>query len=184
MSASLVITVKTEMTQAVLQQKYQKPVNQVREEALALSHLFRKLASLHERGEVTVQTGASAPVAASGTITLANVSADDTIVIGATTLTAKASPSGENQFSQAGTDSVDAAGLVTKINAHSVLSLLVFASAVNAIVTVTALQKGNDGNAIPLTSSNGTRLAVSGSGFLASGTGGTDDVGVVYTLGL
>jgi phage tail sheath gpL-like len=125
------------------------------------------------QGVIDVQSSSSDPVAASGTITLANVSADDTVTIGKTTLTAKASPSGEDQFSQAGTDTVDAASLVTKINAHSVLSLLVYASSVAGVVTVSALQKGVVGNHIALSSSNGTRLEVTGSGYLASGAGGS-----------
>jgi phage tail sheath gpL-like len=132
---------------------------------------------------VDVQTSATSPVAASGTITLATVAADDTVTIGKTTLTAKASPSGEDEFSQAGTDTVDAAGLVTKINAHSVLSKLVVASSSAGVVTVTALERGSIGNHIALASSNGTRLAVSAA-YLASGAGGAESAAKTYRCGL
>jgi phage tail sheath gpL-like len=142
--------------------------------------LLKGLAAGAQVGSVTTSVSTSDPVAASGTITLATVSADDTVTIGKTTLTAKASPSGEDQFSQAGTDTVDAAGLVTKINAHSVLGKLVFASSSAGVVTVTAHAKGSVGNHIALTSSNGTRLAVTGSGYLASGTGGAETAPNTY----
>lgn len=132
-------------------------------------------------GKLVMSYSTSDAVAASGTITLASVLADDTVTIGKTTLTAKASPSGENQFSQAGTDTQDAASLVTKINAHSVLGLICQATSVAGVVTVTMTIPGKVGNEIALTSSNGTRLAVSGSGYLSGGTGGAGSA--PYTIG-
>jgi hypothetical protein len=132
-------------------------------------------------GSVHASTSTSDPVAASGTITLVSVSADDTVTIGKTTLTAKASPSGEDQWSQAGTDTVDAAGLVTKINAHSVLGKLVVATSSAGVVTVTSLSKASLANHIALSSSNGTRLAVTGTGYLTGGTGGAETTVASYT---
>lgn len=132
---------------------------------------------------IDVQTSSTDPVAASGTVTLATVAADDTVTIGAVTLTAKASPANENQFSQAGTDTVDAASLVSKINAHSVLSKVVFASSESGVVTITSLVKGLIGNQIALASSDGTTLAVSGA-FLAGGTGGATTTAATYKCGL
>lgn len=181
---TLSITVKSEETQAVLQQLFKTPTTAPRILAEKLSQYFKQLASCHKRGVITVQTASASPVAASGTATCASVSVNDTITIGVTTLTAKASPASESEFSQAGTDTADALSLATIINAHSVLSLLVSASSALGVVTITSLTKSDDENLIVLTSSNGTRLAVSGSGYLTSGAGGANDAPSVYTLGI
>lgn len=146
-----------------------------------VANLVRSIASgALDNGGVKVSRSSTDPVQAYGTITCASVSADDTVTIGKTTLTAKASPSGEDQWSQAGTDTQDAASLVSKINAHSVLSLLVYATSSAGVVTVTAHQPGSIGNHIALSSSNGTRLAVSGSGYLTSGAGGSEAAPTAY----
>jgi phage tail sheath gpL-like len=149
-----------------------------------LANYLQALASGSEKGTVYAHSSSSDPVAASATVTCATVSADDTVTIGATTLTAKASPSGENEFSQAGSDGADGDSLASKINAHSVLSKVVSASSDGAgVVTITALQRGSAGNSIALTSSNGTRLACTGSGKLASGAGGAEDAARTYAFG-
>jgi len=150
-----------------------------REQCSVLSDYFLRLASGISSGSVELFDSTSDAVAASGTITCANVSADDTVTIGSVTLTAKASPSGENQFSQAGTDTADAASLVSKINAHSVLSKIVSASSDAGEVTITALQKGLVGNHIALASSNGTRLDVEA---FSGGTGGLEGTSVSFSL--
>lgn len=131
---------------------------------------------------VDAQYSTSNPVSASGTITLSSVPADDTVTIGTATLTAKASPSGENQFSQAGTDAADATALAAKINAHSVLSKIVTASAASNVVTVTCKVKGPIGNQIGL-SETGTSMTVSGT-TLAGGAGGAESAPVAVSLGL
>jgi len=147
-----------------------------------VNHL-QSLASGNENGTVYAHSSASDPVAASATITVAAADADDTVTIGKTVLTAKASPSTEAQWSQAGTDTEDAASLVAKINAHSVLSLLVSAANEAGVVTVTSLIRGAVANHIALVSSNGVRLAVTGSGYLASGTGGSENTAMIYAFG-
>ena len=154
-----------------------------REQAQELVTYFEALASGARKATFYVQTATTDPVAASATATCASVNADDTITIGKTTLTAKASPSGEDQWSQAGSDTADAASLVTKINAHSVLSKLVSATSAAGVVTITSLVKGSIGNHIVLSSSNGSRLAVTGSGYLASGTGGPESSASTFTFG-
>jgi len=154
-----------------------------REQAREIAQYLEELGSGNKKASIHVQTSASDPVSASATATLASVAADDTITIGKTTLTAKASPSGEDQFSQASTDTADAAALVAKINAHSVLSLLVSASSALGVVTITSLSKSHLANHIALSSSNGTRLAVTGSGYLASGTGGAQSAATSYSFG-
>lgn len=172
MSSSLNISIKSnraDVSTLVLDDSAPK------EALLRVAKELRSIASGAADGNVKVSYSTSAPVQASGTITLSGVSEDDTVTIGKTTLTAKASPSGEDQFSQAGTNTQDGDSLASKINAHSVLSKLVNAVNVAGVVTVTAHQAGSIGNHIALASSNGTRLAVTGSGYLTSGAGGAEN---------
>lgn len=141
--------------------------------------LLRGIAGGQLAGTVSVSRSSSDSAYASGTVTLATVAVDDTVTIGKTTLTAKASPSTEDQFSQAGTNAQDAASLAAKINAHSVLSKLVSATSAGAVVTIKPHQRGSIGNYIALASSDGVTLAVSGA-YLAGGTGGAESAPVTY----
>lgn len=117
--------------------------------------------------------------AATGTVTCASVQADDTVTVGGITFTAKASPSGTAQWALGADDTACAANLAAKINAHPVTSLYVLASSVLGVVTVTAIGPalGVLGNAIKLTSSNGTRLAV-----VAMASGADDSTAKTYTF--
>lgn len=110
---------------------------------------------------------------ASGTVTLASVNVSDTVTVDGVVFTAVASGATGNQFNQGGTDTADAASLVTAINANTTLDGIVLASNVAGVVTITALEPGELGNSVSLASSNGTRLAVSGAA-LAGGTNGTE----------
>lgn len=180
--STLNIQLKLSDSSTVLDQRYVLNSKNRREVALRLSDLLRRIAGGNMKANLTVQSGASSPVAASGTITLASVAADDTVVIGGVTLTAKASPSGESQFSQAGTNTQDAASLAAKINAHSTLSLLVSATSSGAVVTVTALQKGVVGNRIAMSQTGGT-MTLSASA-LENGAGGATSAGQSFNIGL
>lgn len=153
---------------------------QVNKSLSAASNLLKGIASGNVIGSVVASRSDNDAVQASGTITCASVAADDTVTIGKTTLTAKASPASEDEFDQSGTDTADGADLAAVINAHSVLSKFVYATASAGVVTVTAHQAGSVGNHIALSSSNGTRLAVSGSGYLASGAGGCESVPATF----
>ncbi len=124
------------------------------------------------KATVDVSGSSTDPVAASGTLTLASVAADETAVIGGVTFTAKASPSGEAQFDQSGDDTADAASLAAKINAHSTLSKVVSASSALGVVTITALQKGIIGNFITIVGDTGITASAA---TLANGTGGAQD---------
>ena len=179
---SLVLTLKTDETQARLQQDFQIDTGKGKEACLALSEHFRKVAGGITRAAVDVQTGSADPVAASGTFTLSSVPEDDAVTIGTVTLTAKASPAGENQWSQAGTDTADATALAAAINAHSVLSLVVTASSAAAVVTVTSKIKGVVGNQIPI-SETGSSITASGA-FLTGGTGGATEAATSYSVGI
>lgn len=182
MASSLIITVKSDRAD-IAQVVKAASVSHVG--LISLSNFFKKCSMGSENASVDVQYNVdAAPVAASATATCASVAADDTITIAGVVLTAKASPSGEAQFSQAGSDTAAAASLVSKINAHSVLSKLVVASSAIGVVTVTCLTKGIIGNYLTFVSSDGTRLAVTGSGVLAGGTGGINAAAVTYPAGL
>lgn len=121
------------------------------------------------------------PVAASMTYTLATVAAGDSVTIAGVTLTSSATPSGEAQWSQAGTDAADATALAACINAHSTLRYLVSASASGAVVTVTAKVKGQLGNLITTTETGITITASAAT--LTGGTGGPGETAVSYGFG-
>ena len=78
-----------------------------------------------------------------------------------------------NQFDFEGTDTTTAVDLARAINASTTAAVnQTKATQATTVVTVTALPIGAAGNAITFTSNNGTRLAVTGSGLLASGSAG------------
>lgn len=125
------------------------------------------------RGEITVAANSANPVAASGTLTLTSAVATDAVTIGAITLTASSTPANENQWEIDGADNAaDAASLAACINVHSVLSKVVSAKSVGAVVTVTAIVPGAAGSQIPLSSADATIVA--SSAFLAGGAGGAE----------
>lgn len=113
---------------------------------------------------------------ATGTVTLASAIAADTVTIGATIFvgTSGAVTPGAATFSIDTGDSLAAASLVAQIKAHAVASTKVYASATGAVVSLTSINGGTASNSIVLTSSNGTRLAVTGSGTLAGATADND----------
>ena len=179
--SSLVLTLKSELTQAHLQQRFQLETGRPKEQVAALQDLLNRLAGGLESGSLDVQTGSADPVAASGTITLASC-ATDTVTIGGVTFTGSGSPTGDEQFETDGDDTADAAALAAKINAHPTLSQVVSATSALGVVTVTARVKGVVGNFITL-SETGSTITVSAAA-LAGGTGGVTEAAVSYSLGL
>lgn len=115
-------------------------------------------------------------VHASGTITLSSADAADNVTIGATTFvgTTGAVVLGDATYSVDTGNTAAAASLSAQINAHVVASTVVRASANSAVVTVRAIAGGTSANSIVLTSTDGTDLAVSGSGTLAGATADTN----------
>lgn len=78
-----------------------------------------------------------------------------------------------NTFDWAGSNDTTAAALAYAINNSTTAAVKqTSATAAAAVVTVTAKPPGKAGNTIAFVSSNGSRLAVTGSGFLASGSAG------------
>lgn len=126
-----------------------------------LAGFFDKVAS-GNTGAATIRVLNDA-VAASGTVVISGaLTADDTVIIGTQTLTAKASAANENQFTAAVSTNADAASLCAAINAHSTLSKVVVASVSTGTVTVTSLYPGVLGNHIRLAEGTdaGNKIAV------------------------
>lgn len=180
--STITFTVKSEESQAVLQDRHQRSGSDS-EMAIAAMHLFSDLSSGSRRASVDIQTGSADPVAASGTLTLVSAIATDAITVGSETFTFTSTPSTENDVEVDGaTDADDASALAAAINAHSVASQIVTASALSNVVTITAKQKGVVGNFINLSSADGT-ITASGAN-LTGGTGGVTEAGVTASLGL
>jgi len=183
MASSLVLTIKSEKTQAQLQDMLQISTAKDREAGLNLSSFFKDLASKAHRGIVDVQTGSAAPVAASGTLTLVSAIATDAITIGTTTFTATSTPTLSTDWEIDGADdTADAAALAAAINAHATVSQIVTASSALGVVTITAKQKGVVGNFIPISSADAT-ITASGA-FLTGGTGGVTEASTQFAFGL
>lgn len=112
---------------------------------------------------------------ATGQITLASVEVGDTVTVNGTVYTAIAqgsTPANYKQFALAGTNTLTAVNLAAAINAgeKSKPVVKVVATASTAYVNLVSRLDGTAGNALVLVSSNGTRLAVTGSGTLTGGT--------------
>lgn len=178
--SSLVLTIKSDRSLAYLQDRLQlsgRPHVGKRE----LQNFIQAQGPIYT-GSIDVQTASADPVRASATFTLASVVENEAVTIGKTTLTFKDSPAGENQVQTGGADdAADAVVLAAAINAHSVLSKIVTASAAAAVVTVTARVPGVIGNEI-IFSETGTTITATGSGYLASGAGGSEDTAVTYSF--
>lgn len=89
------------------------------------------------------------------------------------TVLANGAAATNNTFDFAGTNNTTAASLAAAItNSTTAAVKKVTASAASAVVTVTSKAAGLGGNTNTFTSSNGSRLAVTGAGFLAGGSEG------------
>lgn len=114
-------------------------------------------------------------VSATGTVTLASVTAADTVTINNIVYTAVSGTKSDNtEFDIDGTDTVDAVDLVDSVTNDTRQGTLadITADNVAGVVTFTSTAIGTAGNAVTLVSSNGTRLAVSA----ATLSGGVDNV--------
>jgi hypothetical protein len=118
------------------------------------------------------------------TITFANITADETVVIGGTTLTWKASASGEDQVDIGANLAAATTNLTSKINNHSKLKGIFTASGDTAtgVVTVTYTGDARLGYHIGL-SETGDAVAVSGTNFALDTTEVYASATVRYVLG-
>ena len=181
--ASVAITIKTEEAATVMQELIQKEAGKPKENCIALAQIFKELAAGMRSASFDVQTGSADPVAAAATLTLDTVIATDVVTVGAITFTGTDTPTTELHFdTDAGSDTLIAADIAAKINAHSVLQYVVKATSAAAVVTVTALQKGVAGNQIPIASVDSTITA--SAAFLEDGAGGVAEEGIHYEAGI
>ncbi len=124
-------------------------------------------------------------VEAFGTLTVTALpSADLEIEVGGVVFAFKASASSETEITIGATALACATNIKSKINAHSTVGLLVsarltYSSPNKAVIAVTALQEGTEGNAITFENTD----SVAGLAFLpAEGTlGGASDTALVYS---
>jgi len=109
---------------------------------------------------------------AKGTVTFSAADAGDNVTIGATTFvgTAGAVTPGAATYSIDTGNNETATSLAAQVTAHAVASTVVTATAASAVVTLRAVASGTAGNSIVLTSTDGTDVAVSGSGTLSGAT--------------
>lgn len=108
------------------------------------------------------------------------LTADDTVTIGNVVLTAKASPSGENQFAATVSAAADGAALAACINAHSKLKGLLVASGTST-VTVQLLEGGRLGHIVAI-SKSAAQITLTGT-FAPSTTDAYASTVVEYNLG-
>ncbi len=182
--SSLVITVKSPDTATTLRSQLVKETGAGAHQAAILSNYFHSIAGGVKSASFEVNTGTASPVAASGTLTLtyASISANDTMVIGKTTLTWKTgAPANENEVRKQTDLATTAENLVVAINAHSVLGNIVVASRSAGVVTITCKVQGEIGNQIALSSS--AAGAVASAAYLASGAGGAIGTAVSFSRG-
>lgn len=152
---------------------FKKP-GQDRDNLKRIQRYIDQIATGKIAASIDISDSATAPVAASGTLTLVSAIATDVAVIGTETFTASSTPSGENQWEIDGADdTADALSLATAINAHSVTGKTYIATVVAGVITITARMKGSFGNELSISSVDST-ITASGA-FLTGGTGGAED---------
>lgn len=122
-----------------------------------------------EQMSIQVVLGA---VKASGTLTLDTAIATDEVVVNGVTFTCVSSGAGAEEFNVGASDTDTATNLAASINASSdaAISGIVVASSSAAVVTVTAVRPGLQGNTITLASNDATITASAAR--LASGSDG------------
>ncbi len=181
MATSLVVTIKSSEADPA---RFAQGSTADQEGMRGLVNLLEACQNGCSHASVDVQYSSSAPVAASGTLTLVSAIATDAITIGTTTFTATSTPTLSTHWEIDGADDdADATALAAAINAHTTVNKIVAATVAANVVTITALQKGVVGNFIPLTSADAT-ITASGTGFLTGGTGGATTAAVTYSMGL
>ncbi len=111
---------------------------------------------------------------ATGTVTIAGVLAADTVTVNGLVYTAVSGAKANNtQFTIDGTDTASAEDLAASVQDDTRTGTIgdLQAASTAAVVTMTSTLNGTEGNAVTLVSSNGTRLAVSGSTFSGGRSG-------------
>jgi hypothetical protein len=146
-----------------------------REEALALARLFERIAGGQEKASFEVEAAGTALVRASATATIVAAGATDSITINGVEFAGVASGASGNTWNvgSGGTADADSATrLAAAINGSVTAKVAgyVYATAAANVVTIYARAPGVAGNMFTLVDT-GTTITVTGSGFLAGGTG-------------
>ena len=185
MTTSLCITVNS--TRADLND-YVKDTTDPRNEMIALSSLFNKLAAGSIDGSVIVDKASTAFAKASGTITLdfSKTIATDKVIIGGNTITLVAgTPSGATESKIETSSTITASNLVAAINANTTMNPYLVATSALGVVTLTMFQPGLVGNFITLAKINTTASAILVSAAtLTGGLGGFSSAGTTYSRGI
>lgn len=132
-------------------------------------------------------TDLSPGTAASGTITVdvnANIDAGEAVTIGGLDLDAVVGAAGVDEYTIGGDEAASAANIATAINlATNSFTTIVTASALGAVVTVTAVVPGAAGDAITLAVDDATSHSVSGATLAGStGSGSTGDLDALLRI--
>ena len=184
MSSTLLITVKSTRSQADLA-RLVKSAGDTHNQCTALRNYFEGLQAGNESANFSLQTSANAPVQASSTFTLTYgslVSGTSSVVVGATTLTAQTSPSGQTQWGIGANLAASCANLAACINANTTLNKYCSAAVTaTGVVTVTALVPGVIGNFVTTTGGTGIVAAHT---TLVNGAGGAETTTVSFSRGL
>lgn len=181
---AVIIIDTTDLSQSELQNRLQLS-GQRHRNLRAIQDLLQRIQGGVCPATVQTQFCSGASVKASFTVTCdysSAVDGTDDLIIGTVTLSAEASPSGENQWDLGSSDATMASNLADAINGHSTLSQL-FSAATDGVdtVTVTALLPGDVYNQIAL-SENGNGMTLSAS-YPASGSGMDSSTVNSYSFG-
>ncbi len=132
---------------------------------------------------VTLVSSDGTRLAVTGSGTLANGVNADTVTVNGLVYTCVETKSNNTEFTDFSNDAA-ALDLKDSINADTRTGTLldVTAERLAAVVTITSIVIGIISNAITLVSSDGTRVGVTGSGFLANGTEHVDDISDVVGI--
>lgn len=144
-----------------------------------LSNYMQKMACGAGQGDLEIESG-TALAKASGTFTFASVIATDVLTINGVDFTCVASGATGDQFNVGGSDTATATNAAAAINASSsvLVSEHVSASSAAAVVTITAKEFGDEGDAITIASGDAT-ITASG----ARLTGGEDATVTAHAFG-
>lgn len=137
--------------------------------AAKLVNFMKRVVSGANPASVRTMIGAAK---ATGTVTFSSVAEDNTVTINGVVFTGKDEPATAVQFLTGTTDTASATSLAALINANATLDGLVVATSAAGVVTLTAKESGEGGNAITLAISAGGTVSAAR---MAGGTDGDTD---------
>lgn len=172
--------------------RFSKDTSSPREQCQAIATLFNRLKGGQEKGKFTIQTSASAPVRATGTIggAYAKLVATDKVTIAGTDMACvvTGTPTAA-QFLKVTNLYTTMVNLAAAINANTTLNKLVYATAsgngsTTGTVTLTCLVPGVIGNLVATTVAVSDAGLTIGAATLEGGAGGMETVPVTFSRGL